>query len=406
MKNPIHIYGFLDNIELNAYNELMYKKKSKIPLSETHPELAKEWHPTKNSLLASQITYGSGKKSWWLGNCGHEWLETPNQRTNNKRSCPYCYGRKINESNCLASLNPELAKEWHPLKNSNLTPFDVPLHYGKKVWWKCQFGHEWETTVDKRSNGRKCPYCSNKKIDDKNSFGVKYPELAKEWHPTKNGSLTPYQVAPNCGKIVWWMCHRGHEWQTRVCDHSNGRFSHICISLVDTHPELVKEWHPTKNTVLPSQVTYGSLLKVWWVGKCGHEWKSTILGRAGKRKFGCPKCKPSKKQKLLLWIIQNIFPNEVIEFDYKDNNLRFPDTGFKLELDIFMPNKNVAFEYQGEQHFKPVLYWGGIDRFKRGQEKDRLKKIVCKENNIRLLEVPYTWKGDKEFIQKLLEDNG
>lgn len=62
----------------------------------------------------------------------------------------------------LLSKYPALAKEWHPTKNGSLTPRDVTPGSGKKVWWICGKGHEWEATVNNRSRGRGCPYCAGK----------------------------------------------------------------------------------------------------------------------------------------------------------------------------------------------------------------------------------------------------
>lgn len=53
-----------------------------------------------------------------------------------------------------------LAKQWHPIKNGNLTAEMVTEFSNKKVWWQCEFGHEWQSTVANRSNGRGCPICS------------------------------------------------------------------------------------------------------------------------------------------------------------------------------------------------------------------------------------------------------
>ena len=47
----------------------------------------------------------------------------------------------------MDKANPDLAKQWHPTKNGTLTPADVTLHSGKKVWWMYDKGHEWQTTV-------------------------------------------------------------------------------------------------------------------------------------------------------------------------------------------------------------------------------------------------------------------
>lgn len=119
-----------------------------------------------------------------------------------------------NERN-LESLFPELALEWHPEKNGTLLPSQVSPFTHTKVWWRCLKNdkHEWESKVANRSNGRTCPYCLNRKINETNSLLTLAPEIGKEWHPTKNGDLGPHQVALNYSKKVWWICEVGHEWQ-------------------------------------------------------------------------------------------------------------------------------------------------------------------------------------------------
>ena len=114
-------------------------------LAVCNPQLAKEWHPTKNgSLTPKDVTPHSHKTVWWKcsKNKKHpSWPATINHRSNSK-GCPYCAGRKVCKDNCLQTVNPKLAKEWHPTKNGDLTPKDVTAHSGKTVWWKCKEGHE------------------------------------------------------------------------------------------------------------------------------------------------------------------------------------------------------------------------------------------------------------------------
>jgi hypothetical protein len=53
--------------------------------------------------------------------------------------------------------------------------------------------------------------------DDKdNNFLAVPPKLAKQWHPVKNGTLTPDKIMAGSGMKVWWQCDKGHEWQTKV----------------------------------------------------------------------------------------------------------------------------------------------------------------------------------------------
>lgn len=61
----------------------------------------------------------------------------------------------------LAETHPELAKQWHPIKNGDLTANYVTKGSHKKVWWKCDKGedHEWESIIGNRTKGKNCPYC-------------------------------------------------------------------------------------------------------------------------------------------------------------------------------------------------------------------------------------------------------
>ena len=133
------------------------KKKSRLHIS--NPILAAQWHSTKNgSLTPKDVTAGSNKKIWWQCARGHEWNTTVSNR-NNGQGCPYCSNQKVNDENCLQTVNPLLATEWHPTKNDNLTPKDMTQFSNKKAWWQCARGHEWETTVNNRSNEHGCPHC-------------------------------------------------------------------------------------------------------------------------------------------------------------------------------------------------------------------------------------------------------
>jgi outer membrane protein W/very-short-patch-repair endonuclease len=125
--------------------------------------LLKQWNYKRNTRLnPDKLTQGSSKKAWWVCDKGHEWESIIKNRSN--RGCPYCSGQKIGSDNNLAILNPTLAKQWHPTKNGDLSPNMFTVGSGKKVWWVCDRGHEWETTIGHRARINRptgCPYCSN-----------------------------------------------------------------------------------------------------------------------------------------------------------------------------------------------------------------------------------------------------
>ena len=126
---------------------------------------------------------------------------------------------------CKENNKEYLLNEWDYSKNGNLTPKDVTAYSKKKVWWLCAKGHEYEQAIDKRTaRNQSCPYCSGHKAwKGFNDFKTKFPEIAKEWHPTKNGNLKPSDVTYGSGKRVWWKCPVGHEYQAVVRDRGIGK---------------------------------------------------------------------------------------------------------------------------------------------------------------------------------------
>jgi hypothetical protein len=214
-----------------------------------------EWNYKKNNELGiypQDITYSSNKKIWWICHKYHEWQRSPNSRKNPNSICPYCSGRKACKDNCLSTTHPDLAKEWHPTKNKNLTPENTTYLTSKKIWWKCAKGHEYMQTTNNRSGNRTygCPYCSGKIFCKDCSLSATHPDLAKEWHLTKNKNLTPDDVSRSQQIKVWWMCSKGHEWKTSIALRSCGR---KCICPTCATANRSGKNHPNYNPNLTNQ---------------------------------------------------------------------------------------------------------------------------------------------------------
>ncbi|MBO5286035.1 MAG: hypothetical protein J6B16_03975 [Clostridia bacterium] len=276
-------------------------------LATVNPKLAKEWNYEKNGNSKPEgVTANSNKKVWWRCSKGHEWQSTVANR-NNGRGCPVCAGKKVLVGvNDLATVNPELAKEWNYDKNSNSKPEGFIAGSGKKVWWKCSKGHEWQATIIKRNNGTGCPVCAGKKVlVGVNDLATVNPKLAKEWNYEKNGNSKPEGVAANSNKKVWWRCSKdGYEWDAIIADRNKGTGCPVCAGrkvvvgvndLVTVNPKLAKEWNYEKNDTNPEDFTAGSGKKVWWKCSKGHEWKTSINSRNSGH--GCPVCAKQKTTK-------------------------------------------------------------------------------------------------------------
>lgn len=296
-------------------------------LATTNPELAAQWHPTKNGdLRPSQVAANSNRKVWWIcpyddTNTGKhfdfEWQALISDR-NSGSDCPYLNGQAVWAGfNDLETTNPELAAQWHPTKNKNLKPTQVTANSSNKIWWICpyddpktkkHFDFEWESIIANRNSGIGCPYLSGKAVwSGFNDLATTNPELAAQWHPTKNGNLKPTQVTANSQKKVWWLLlyddpdtgkHFDFEWQAIIKNRNKGN---DCVyltgkavlegfnDLTTINPELAAQWHPTKNGDLkPTQFIASSEKKVWWLlpyddpntGKhFDFEWQALISNR-------------------------------------------------------------------------------------------------------------------------------
>jgi hypothetical protein len=273
--------------------------KNFISLAEAYPDIASEWDHDKNESTPDLVSKGSGKKVWWKCVKEHTWNARIGPRTRQRVGCPICANKKVLKGyNDLATINPILAKEWHPSKNSKGSD-EVRPATNLKFWWICSEGHEWEALLSNRFYQKQgCPYCSRQKVvAGEGDFATTHPQFLKEWNFARNLVL-PSDFGWGSEKKVWWICSLGHEWENPIRNRVIGRNCPYCSNrailpgfndLETLNPKLALEWHPNKNVKPPSQHGAGSAFKAWWICVKGHEWKSTIVNRhlLGR---GCEKC--------------------------------------------------------------------------------------------------------------------
>lgn len=99
--------------------------------------------------------------------------------------------------------------------------------------------------------------------------------------------------------------------------------------------------------------------------------------------------------------IRGAFPNEKIIQHGRPSWLG------RQHLDIYFPQRNIGVEYQGAQHNEPIEYFGGIETFREQQRRDNKKKILCKENDCKLIYVypEYNFEKIKYKIQILISSD-
>jgi len=345
-------------------------------LQEKYPDISKEFHPSKNNPYTPLTMHsGSKKKIWWKCSLGHEFEARVENRTRLNSGCPYCSGLLATKENCLSTKRPDLLALWNYEKNSNFQPEDVKEFSNKKAWWKCSTNHEWLAPIARVSGGARCPYCSNNLVDDKNNLLNLYPEIAKEWHIIKNGSITANDVTAKSPKKYWWNCHLGHEWETSVQHRTVGKTNcPFCSNqkvndennVAVRFPEIIKQWDFEKNENLtPEQFVFGSNKKIFWKCYRGHSWKATIQQRTI-QKTGCPFCRPNVSR------LELRIYSELLYF--------FPDTKrqkklWGKEFDVSNTILKLCIEVDGYPwHSKKI-------------EKDKIKNTLCNDNDFILIRV-------------------
>lgn len=280
-------------------------------LATLNPSLALEWDYEKNTPLTPQcVTCGSHKKVWWKCNvCNNVWCAQIKAR-NNGTGCPVCSAQNLSKTIREARLNKigsllendsPLLKEWDYEKNAGITPDTVTPSSTLKVWWKCEYGHEWKAKVDSRNRGSGCPFCSGRRVCvGFNDLLTKKPELEKEWDYEKNAPLTPQDVTYGSHKNIWWKCNKcSYQWQAPVKNRVNGSGCMLCgvKSAHDKTRQTQENFEAKLMINNPDVLIIGQYLgisqKIRCKGReCAHEWEAlpyNLLNGSG-----CPICWKTK----------------------------------------------------------------------------------------------------------------
>ena len=189
------------------------------------PDLLKEWDFSRNKINPYDVGISSHEKVWWLCEKGHSYSAQIYHRTSKTKptGCSVCSGRRILEGyNDLATLRPDLLKEWDYEENNKLGifPNKITVSNDKLVYWKCSKGHSYPMQVYNKTFGKQsCSVCSNRRVlEGYNDLKSQYPELMKEWDYEKNNKLGifPEKITFVNHSKVWWKCSKGHSWPAFV----------------------------------------------------------------------------------------------------------------------------------------------------------------------------------------------
>lgn len=330
---------------------------------------------------------------------GHRHTQTLGRKLARGQRCPYCSGKKASKGvNDFATMFPDAALLWDHKKNTT-SPGDYTPHSGKKVWWKCDLGHSWQASIDKISCGRRCPYCSgNKVLAGFNDLPTTNPELLGLWDFKKNDDLgvTPTDYTVGSGEKVWWRCHQGHSYYSRIvdrvrfgCPYCAGQKTPPADSLLITHPVVAQWWDESENALAPDGVLAGSGRTAWWTCEHGHRWVKPV--REQVRLNSCPVCTPpgvSAQENELFEYVETLLPGEKVL--QHNRSVIAP-----RELDVYIPGRNIAIEYNG-------LYWHSTAVVQDKNYHYR-KWLECRDKGVQLITVwEDEWLHSKNVVKRML----
>ena len=338
------------------YSDILKKKGKKNCLAHKYPELVCRWHPTKNDKWTPyNVTCKSHRIIWWKCDNDHVYDMMVFRRTVAKE-CPYCSGRRATKENCLATKFPKLIKEWDSDKNE-LTPYDVTPGSSRPIQWKCKHGHRWKACVNNRVYGQGCPCCAGREVCEDNCLATLFPNIAKEWHSTKNGKKTPENVLGGTNDKYWWICDKKHEWEASVSNRTQkGSGCLVCAGhlvcenncLATKFPELVKEWDNDMNgDMTPYNVTPYSHNYAHWKCNKSHKWEVQIYNRS--RGHGCPHCEQKHYSKIAIRWLDEISDTEGIYIQHAENGGEYKiKVGKKrISVDGYCKENNTIYSYFG-----------------------------------------------------------
>lgn len=259
-------------------------------------------------------------------------------------------------------------------------------HY--KVCIICPIHGEFQQYPSDHLHGSGCPYCGNlkkgsTKKDSKETF-IKKSQLI---HGDKYNYGKVNYI--NSKTLVEIICSKHGSFQQRPNDHLNGCGCPKCG--YESYSNSERDWISKVQKFHNNKYDYS---KVQYIN---YETPVTIIcpihgefqqSPHNHTRYGCPICNSSKGEKFIV----NYLNENKIKFisQYKiqiDSNINSSGIAY---IDFYIPEYNLFIEYNGIQHYIPIEYFGGKITLDKQIKRDNYVRNYCKENNINLLEIPYT----------------
>jgi hypothetical protein len=252
-----------------------------------------------------------------------------------------------------------------------------------KLRWRCEYGHEWEAVPGsivgtKHFKGSWCPVCVGKLPKD-----LALHELKKV--AVSRGGVLLSKHYKNARTFLLWRCAKGHEWKAASDNVKHGHWCPVCAGSFPLNiGQMRKTAHDFGGRCLSKKyINVDTHLR--WRCSEGHEWDAkpyhVLTGH------WCPTCASGISERICRALLERMtgVPFPKVRPRWLKNG-----RGRQMELDGYALSLELAFEYQGHQHYQPVSFFhSNPEKFKQRQEDDECKRRLCLEHDVTLLEIPY-----------------
>jgi hypothetical protein len=292
---------------------------------------SKEWDTSLNGLTFEEFlgTRPAKELVFWTCSRGHSYKTSLTKKVSRNAGCPYCSNaRVLTGFNDVSTTHPEWVNTWDFSLNT-VPPTLVIAGSEKSYWFKCPEGHSFKIALASKSRGRGCNVCSGKVVlEGVNDLLSQRPEIAARLDPSSG--LDPSKILAGTGRNLPFLCAKGHLWKVppkrirsqdscAIC--SNQQLVLGINSLEILRPDLLSEFHKTKNVLSFDQLSPSDKRKVWWQCSKGHEWDQSVQLR---RAAGCPICRNLRVNPGVNDLLSQ-FSNIASEWDYEKNLPIQPD---------------------------------------------------------------------------------
>lgn len=236
-----------------------------------------------NTLPVDQIGHNSTTPVKWVCEFGHETTEPPFKYVR-RGYCPVC--GKLRKGS-FAQVYPNLLKYWS--EDNEVDPYSIPPTYSKPIKWKCENKHVWERKIPLQAKILTCPHCKS----EEGKFFAAHPEMRDQWDSYRNGAVDLESIPAYSNEKFYWMCPNGHSYQAAPEKLMRRKTRcPVCSSFGFARPDLISEWHPTKNgDKTPFDFAANSKQIAWFkCSICGKEYSSRIANRSKRNCCSCVEC--------------------------------------------------------------------------------------------------------------------